>query len=102
MELDLDHEPSLNHWARRLADDDIATGYHTNWDHAYECAWHSLDAEYNYSYIQESNMGTKELNRIWEVLHTYREDCIPEGSMSNDDEWDDICYTMARLKEMLE
>ena len=102
MELDLNHEPSLEHWARRLADDDIATGYHTNWDHAYECAWNSLDAEYNYSYIQESNMGTKELNRIWEVLHTYRENCIPEGSMCYDEEWDDICYTMARLKEMLE
>ena len=50
-ELNLDHEPSLNHWARRLADDDIHTGYHTSWDHAYECAWHFLDAEYNYSYI---------------------------------------------------
>jgi hypothetical protein len=42
-ELNFDHEPSLNHWARRLADEDIATGYHTNWDHAYECAWESLD-----------------------------------------------------------
>ena len=38
-ELPLDHEPSLDHWAKALADDDIATGYHTNWDHAYECAW---------------------------------------------------------------
>ena len=47
-------------------------------------------------------MGTKELNRIWEVLHTYREDCIPEGIDHHDEEWDDICYTMARLKEMLE
>ena len=101
MELDLKHEPSLNHWARRLADDDISTGYHTNWDHAYECAWHSLDAEYNYSYIQEGNMGSKELSRIWEVLHNYREDCIPEGIDHHDEEWDDICYTMARLKEML-
>jgi len=50
-ELLLDHEDSLNHWAKLLADDDIVTGYHTNWDHAYECAWDSLDADYNYSYI---------------------------------------------------
>ena len=50
-ELPLNHEDSLNHWAKLLADDDIATGYHTNWDHAYECAWDSLDADYNYSYI---------------------------------------------------
>ncbi len=47
-------------------------------------------------------MGSKELNKIWEVLHTYREDCIPEGRSLYDDEWDDICYAMARLKEMLE
>jgi len=45
-ELRLDHEPSLNHWAKRIADDDIATGYHTSWSHAYECAWVGLEAEY--------------------------------------------------------
>jgi len=49
-ELELNHEPSLNHWAKQIADDDIATGYHTSWSHAYECAWVGLDAEYNYSY----------------------------------------------------
>jgi hypothetical protein len=49
-ELPLDHEPCLEHWAKCLADDDIATGYHTNWDHAYEQAWDQLDAEYNYNY----------------------------------------------------
>jgi len=49
-ELPFDHEPSLNHWAKCIADDDIATGYHTNWDYAYEQAWHQLDADYNYNY----------------------------------------------------
>jgi len=49
-ELPFDHEPSLDHWAKCIADDDIATGYHTNWDYAYEQAWHSLDADYNYNY----------------------------------------------------
>ena len=34
-----------------LATDDLATGEQTNWDYAYEQAWHYLDAEYNYSYI---------------------------------------------------
>ena len=48
LELNLDHEDSLERMAVRLADEDVATGYHTNWDHAYECAWQSLDAEYNY------------------------------------------------------
>jgi len=49
-ELPLDHEPSLDHWAKGIADEDVATGYHTNWDHAYEEAWHWLDAEYNYNH----------------------------------------------------
>tara|TARA_B100000963_G_C22292412_1_gene521992 strand:+ start:165 stop:359 length:195 start_codon:yes stop_codon:yes gene_type:complete len=44
-ELPLDHEPSLNHWAKALADDDIATGYHTNWDAAYEAAWDFIEDE---------------------------------------------------------
>ena len=44
-ELPLDHEPSLDHWAKCIADDDIATGYHTNWDYAYEQAWHQLDTK---------------------------------------------------------
>jgi len=42
-ELPLDHEDSLNDWAVKLADDDIATGYHTNWDHAYMCAWQFIE-----------------------------------------------------------
>ena len=53
-------------------------------------------------------MGTKELNIIWEVLHTYREGrhrccqyCVPEGDEIYDEEWDDICYAMARIKEMI-
>ena len=49
-ELQLNHEPSLDHWAKLIAYDDTDTGYHTSWSHAYECAWHWLDAEYNYSY----------------------------------------------------
>ena len=31
-------------------------------------------------------MGSKELSRIWEVLHNYREDCIPEGIDHLDEE----------------
>ena len=49
-ELQLDHEPSLDHWAKAMANQTIASGEETNWNHAYEEAWHSLDAEYNYSY----------------------------------------------------
>mgnify|MGYP000273672744 FL=1 len=46
LELPLDHEPSFNHWAKALADNDIATGYHADWDYAYEQAWHWLEVTY--------------------------------------------------------
>ncbi len=49
-ELPLNHEPSLDHWAKALANRDVATGECLNWNHAYESHWASLDAEYNYSY----------------------------------------------------
>ena len=49
-ELPLDHEPSLDHWARIIAEGEMEDGG-TNWNYEYEQAWHSLDAEYNYSYV---------------------------------------------------
>ena len=68
-ELPLDHEPSLDHWARLIADGEKEEDDHSSdWDigvvhtlrengligyvscEEYERAWHSLDAEYNYSY----------------------------------------------------
>jgi hypothetical protein len=45
IELPLDHEPSLDHWARSLADDDVETGEILNWDHAYESAWWYIEQE---------------------------------------------------------
>ena len=41
---------------------------------------------------------SKHLDTIWEVLHTYREDNIPEDIDNNDEKWDDICYAMAIIK----
>ena len=49
-ELPLNHEPSLGHWARLIAEGEVEDGA-TNYDYEYEQAWHSLDAEYNYSYV---------------------------------------------------
>ena len=49
-ELNLNHEPSFDHWAKCIADDDIVTGYHISWDAAYESAWMYLESEYNYNY----------------------------------------------------
>ena len=41
--LALDHEPSLDKLARKMADEDIIYGEHTDWDHAYECAWFVIE-----------------------------------------------------------
>tara|TARA_R110002074_G_scaffold395060_1_gene582958 strand:+ start:22 stop:210 length:189 start_codon:yes stop_codon:yes gene_type:complete len=41
------------------------------------------------------------LTAIWEVLHGYREDLIPEGDESYDSQWDDICESMAAIHEAL-
>ena len=38
-ELALNHEPSLDHWAKIIADGEIEDG-RTNWDYEYEQAWH--------------------------------------------------------------
>ena len=45
LQLPLDHEPSLDHWAKCIADDDIYTGYEKYWDYAYEMAWVHIDNE---------------------------------------------------------
>lgn len=39
------------------------------------------------------------LKVIWEALHDYRENCIPEGRPTNDEQWEEICYVMAKLEE---
>ena len=41
--LPLDHEPSLNHWAKVRADFSVETGECSNWDHAYESAWSFIE-----------------------------------------------------------
>lgn len=46
--LPLDHEPCLNHQAKLMADEMVASGDCLSWDHAYESAWVSLEDEYNY------------------------------------------------------
>ena len=49
-ELPLNHEPSLDKWAKLRATEGIQDGFYTNWDHAYESEWMYLDAEFNYNY----------------------------------------------------
>jgi hypothetical protein len=38
---------------------------------------------------------------IWEALHSYREDCIPESDPNHNEEWEDICLAMAVIQEEL-
>lgn len=41
------------------------------------------------------------LQIIWDALHSYREDCIPEGDLFYDEQWDQICTAMAHIHEAL-
>jgi hypothetical protein len=38
---------------------------------------------------------------IWNALHGFREDCIPEGDIHYDEQWDEICTAMANITERL-
>ena len=45
---------------------------------------------------------TEELETVWDALHAYREDLIPEGQDEMYDElWGDICTSMSRITESL-
>ena len=44
---------------------------------------------------------TEELETVWDALHAFREDLIPEGDESYDEQWDDICTSMSRITESL-
>ncbi len=41
------------------------------------------------------------LRWVWDALHAFREDCIPESDPMYDDQWDDICTGMAWIREGL-
>jgi hypothetical protein len=43
-----------------------------------------------------------QLDTIWEALHDFRCEVIPEGNGAFDEQWDNICYAMAVIKENLE
>jgi hypothetical protein len=65
----------------------------------------------NYRYTVEdyltSNKPTnfsvpESLEVVWAALHGFREDCIPEGDPTYDEEWDNITLAMAWITEALE
>lgn len=41
------------------------------------------------------------MNTIWNALHGYREDCIPEHDPMYDEEWESICEAMWETAEAL-
>ena len=42
------------------------------------------------------------LETVWDALHAYREDLIPEGDKQYDEIWNDICTAMAWITESVE
>ena len=51
--------------------------------------------------IKDRNELVKSLSSVWEVLHMAREDCISEGIESNDEQWNEVTYAMAKIHEAL-
>jgi hypothetical protein len=43
----------------------------------------------------------QQLQTVWDALHAYREDLIPEGDEQFDEIWDDVCLAMAVIEENL-
>jgi len=41
----------------------------------------------------------KEFKIVWDALHAHREDSIPEGEPMYDEQWDDICHSMAVIMD---
>ena len=42
------------------------------------------------------------LETVWDALHAYREDLIPEGDEQYDEIWSDVCTAMAWITETVE
>lgn len=42
------------------------------------------------------------LHTVWNALHTYRDEFLPEGEERYDDEWSDITTAMAWITDALE
>jgi hypothetical protein len=59
------------------------------------------DAAKMYEEAQKMKAIEKQLEIIWNALHSYREDCISEGDEMHDEIWEDICLAMAVIREDL-
>tara|TARA_Y100000385_G_scaffold245372_1_gene263998 strand:- start:265 stop:438 length:174 start_codon:yes stop_codon:yes gene_type:complete len=46
LEIPFDHEPSINHQAKLIADEMVESGECLNWDYAYETSWNALEYQY--------------------------------------------------------
>ena len=42
------------------------------------------------------------LETVWDALHAYREDLIPEGDEQYDEIWNDICTAMMWITKTVE
>lgn len=43
----------------------------------------------------------EQLKVVWQALHGFRDDCIPEGNCDYDEQWDAICTAMANIEDEL-
>ena len=60
-----------------------------------------IDLTSGYPVVRSADVESM-LGVVWDALHGFRENCIPEGTRAYDDHWGEICTAMAWIKEDLE
>lgn len=51
---------------------------------------------------QDRGSRIKALVTVWDALHSFREDLIPEGDEMFDEQWSDICEAMDLIHDVLD
>lgn len=54
-----------------------------------------------YAVTAQADRSAEHLETIWEALHEYRENCIPEGEEAYDAIWESITFAMEELRVAL-
>ena len=69
LDLPINHEPSLDHWAKTLADLSIENGECPDWDHAYESAWWFIEL-----YVENQDLYRSDLHTVHNIAEFYKEE----------------------------
>lgn len=73
LDLPINHEPSLDHWAKNLADLSIENGESSDWDHAYESAWWLIEF-----YVENQDLYRSDLHIVHNIADVGKRDLYNE------------------------